>query len=135
MRMQITFPGGARVAANYKGHDIETDQPLRAGGGGTAPAPFDYFLASIGTCAGYYVKSFLDQRQIPAEGVRVGLETVKSSETKRIEEIRIRVAVPEGFPRKYERALVKAVDLCSVKRHILEPPRFSTTVEVLEPAE
>ncbi|HDJ23793.1 MAG TPA: osmotically inducible protein OsmC, partial [Candidatus Aminicenantes bacterium] len=60
--MKISFPGGLRVVAHYKGLVIETDQPVYAGGEGRAPAPFDLFLASIGTCAAYYVLAFCQQR-------------------------------------------------------------------------
>jgi len=55
MDMEIVFPGGKRVDAHYKGLTINTDQPPIAGGEGSASAPFDHFLASIGTCAGIYV--------------------------------------------------------------------------------
>jgi uncharacterized OsmC-like protein len=54
MDMKIYFPGNKRVYANYGGFTIETDQPARGGGDDSAPAPFDLFLASIGTCAGIY---------------------------------------------------------------------------------
>ena len=50
--MEITFEGGKVVTAHYRGHSIKTDQPLANGGANTAPAPFDLYLASIGTCAG-----------------------------------------------------------------------------------
>ena len=52
MTMEISFPGGLRVATRYKGHTVTTDQPASAGGGGSAPAPFDVFLSSLGACAG-----------------------------------------------------------------------------------
>jgi len=62
--MEITFPGGLKVQANYKGYTILTDQPAFSGGEGAAPTPFDLFLASIGTCVVIYVKSFCAQRGI-----------------------------------------------------------------------
>ena len=54
MEMKVYFPGGKRVYADYGGFTIETDQPARGGGDDSAPAPFDLFLASIGTCAGIF---------------------------------------------------------------------------------
>jgi len=71
MDMVVTFPGGVRVNAEYKGFTIETDQPKTGGGEGSAPAPFDLFLASIATCAGYYVMSFCQGRNIPTDNIRV----------------------------------------------------------------
>jgi putative redox protein len=128
--MNIGFPGGTRVRADYKGFVIETDQPLHAGGGNSAPAPFDYFLASIGTCAGFYVFSFLTQRNLATEGVQLTLGTTKDPETGRVSEITLKVMLPESFPQKYEQAIVHAVNLCSVKKHIVEPPAFDTVVEI-----
>ena len=69
--MEITFDGGKVITAHTRGHSIVTDQPLDNGGGDTAAAPFDLYLASIGTCAGVYVKSFCDNRQIPTDGIRI----------------------------------------------------------------
>ncbi|MCP3978500.1 MAG: osmotically inducible protein OsmC [bacterium] len=128
MEMRIGFPGGERVEAEYGSFTIRTDQPAHKGGEGTAPAPFDYFLASIGTCAGFYVHKFLRQRDLPTQGVHVVLRTTKDTERRMIEQIDLDIVVPDDFPEKYEKAIVRAVDQCTVKRHILTPPRFSTTV-------
>ena len=69
--MEVTFDGGKVITAHLNGHIIRTDQPVDNGGGNSAPAPFDLFLASIGTCAGIYVKSFCDKRQIPTEELKL----------------------------------------------------------------
>jgi putative redox protein len=69
MEIKITFPGGEKVNAEINSRVIPTDQPVESGGTGTAPSPFDYFLASLGTCAGIYVLSFCQQRQIATEGL------------------------------------------------------------------
>ena len=34
------------------------------------------------------------------------------------------VKLPEGFPAKYEKALIKSIELCTVKRHMMTPPEF-----------
>ena len=64
MSMRITLPGGSRVQAEYHGFTIQTDQPEKYGGTGTAPAPFDYFLASLGTCAGFFIARFCQSREL-----------------------------------------------------------------------
>ena len=71
MNIEITFGAGKKVNAHVKNHIIKTDQSLSAGGEGSAPEPFTLFLASIGTCAGIYVKSFCDQRGIPSENIKL----------------------------------------------------------------
>ncbi len=85
--MKISFPGGLRVDAEYKGFVIKTDQPVYSGGDGSAPAPFDLFLASIATCAGIYVLFFCQKRGIPTEKAAVVMKTRRNPETKRIEKI------------------------------------------------
>ena len=122
--MKVTFPGGKRVDAEYKGFVIKTDQPVYAGGEGKAPAPFDLFLASIATCAGLYVIAFCQNRGIPLDDASVVMRMHKSAEKKMIEKIQIELQLPPGFPKKYERAVIRSVDLCAVKEHILDAPAF-----------
>jgi len=124
MDMEISFPGGKKVDAIYKGFTIKTDQPERSGGEGLAPAPFDLFLASIGTCAGIYVLSFCQARNIPTEGIRLIQCTESNPETKMIDRITIKIQLPPGFPEKYGEALVKSAEFCAVKKHIHNPPAF-----------
>lgn len=71
MEMTVSFPGGARVDAQFGSYTVQTDQPPHAGGEGSAPAPFSLFLASIATCAGVYVLGFCRQRGLPTEGIRI----------------------------------------------------------------
>lgn len=124
MAMEIRFPAGVAADAVYKGHVIHTDQSERAGGRDAAPEPFDLFLASIGTCAGYYALAFCRGRGIDTEGMRLLLEPVRSGEPGRLATIRLTLELPEGFPEKYHRAIVRSMDQCTVKRHVLDPPAF-----------
>jgi ribosomal protein S12 methylthiotransferase accessory factor len=71
MDMEVYFPGGKKVYARYKGFTVETDQPVDDGGDNSAPSPFDLFMLSIGTCAGYYVLTFLQQRRLSTEGAGI----------------------------------------------------------------
>ncbi len=128
MMMKILFPGGVAVDADTGHHRIRTDQAARHGGADAAPPPFDLFLASIGTCAGFYALRFCQQRNLDTTGLGMSLEVVKDEQRKRVGRVRIVVEPPPGFPDKYRRALVRAIDQCAVKRHILEPPQFEVEV-------
>ncbi len=128
MQMKISFPGGSRVDAAYDGATIHTDQPVRHGGEGTAPAPFDLFLASVGTCAGFYVVKFLEQRELSTDGVRLELTTRRNPETRHVDEIVLELELPEEFPAKYRRAIVNAINLCTVKKHLIDPPEIRTEI-------
>ena len=123
--MDITFPGGVAVNADFDGFTVNTDQPEANGGDNTAPNPFKLFLASIGTCAGFYTVSFCQQREIDTTGMRLTLEVERNSETKRGDQVKIRVHLPDGFPERYTKTLLRVIDQCTVKKAIFDPPEFN----------
>jgi len=127
MEMQISFPGGVSVQADYKGFQVLSDQPEGAGGRNAAPSPFDLFLVSLGNCAGFFALRFCQQREIDTHGLRLTLDSQRNPETKRLDEVRIVIHLPAGFPEKYRAAIIKATDQCAVKKAILDPPAFSVT--------
>jgi len=122
--LKVVFGDGYRIDVAYKGFVVNTDQPIREGGAGTAPSPFDYFLVSLAACAGFYALAFCRERQIPVEGLGLTMTTERGEVSKMIDKITIAVDLPAGFPEKYRFALVKAVDHCTVKAHMLRPPQF-----------
>ncbi len=128
--MEIFFEGGKIVTALTRGHRITTDQPPDNGGAGSAPAPFDLYLASLGTCAGIYVKSFCDKRNIPSEGIRLIQKTTFDQVTGLPVNISIDIKVPADFPEKYLQSLISVAELCKVKKSILNPPVFEITSSV-----
>jgi len=122
--MHISFEGGKKVNAEYNGHLVKTDQPLRAGGDNTAPDAFTMFLSSIGTCAGVVTKSVCDQREIDASEIYLTQEMEYNPTSHLIEDIKIEMHLPKDFPEKYRDALYNAVNTCTVKRHLMNPPNF-----------
>ncbi len=128
MEMKISFPGGKKVDADYKGFTIKADQPIREGGEGSAPEPFSLFIASIGTCTGLYVLSFCQKRNIPTDNISLLLKLEKNKDTHMIEKITITIHVPEDFPENYKKAIVKTANLCTVKKHLDNPPEIDISV-------
>jgi putative redox protein len=128
--MEITFDGGKVVTAHFHGHSIRTDQPVANGGENSAPSPFDLFLASIGTCAGVYVKSFCDNRKIPTDGIKVIQHAEYDKETGLPTDINIEIQLPEGFPEKYIASVVSVAELCKVKKTIIAQPKFQITSSI-----
>jgi ribosomal protein S12 methylthiotransferase accessory factor len=122
--MEIIFEGGSKVSAIYKGHIIKTDQPTHSGGTNSAPTPFDLFLTSIGTCAGFYVLRFCQEHNISTKGIKLILTTQKNQKTKMITKIMIEIQLPPEFPQKYKEVIKKSAEVCAVKRHIQTPPVF-----------
>ena len=130
MEMVISFPGGARVDAEYGGMVIKTDQPPSGGGNGSAPTPFALFLASMGTCAGIYVLSFCQQRGLPTEDIRIRQSMEMNPVTHMVSQVNLDIDLPAGFPEKYKAALIKSAQLCAVKRHLENPPKFKIETHI-----
>ena len=128
MEMQISLEQGMKVAAEFKGHRVLTDQPVKAGGDNEAPAPFDYFVVSIGTCVGFFIKRYCQTKGIDSEGISVQL-TTQHNEKKAVTGFAMTISVPEGFPDKLHNALIKVADQCTVKKTMLSNPDFQITVE------
>ncbi len=128
--MEVTFDGNKVITAHLNDHTIRTDQPVKAGGTNSAPTPFELFLASIGTCAGIYVKSFCDQRQIPAENIRINQTMEFDKQTGLPAFIKIDIQLPADFPEKYKAAVINAAELCKVKKTIAKPPVFQVLTSV-----
>lgn len=124
MEMQIQFAGNKRVCSSYKGFTIETDQPHSEGGDGSAPEPFDLFLSSIGTCAGIYIVYFCESRSISLEGISMTLHFERNDQTHLMEKIRIDIQLPPEFPDKYRKAVIRAAEMCTVKRTLADPPEI-----------
>lgn len=128
MSIKITFPGNKKVDALINGYTIHTDQRISDGGDGTAPAPFELFLASIGTCAGIYVLGFCESRGISTEGIEIEQRPIYDPILRRITKIELEIKVPEGFPERYKDALINVANLCAVKKALENPPTFDTYV-------
>ncbi|MBW2635319.1 MAG: OsmC family protein [Deltaproteobacteria bacterium] len=132
MEMDVYFPGGKKVNANYKGFTIETDQAKEEGGEKSAPEPYSLFLASIGTCAGNYVVYFCQERGIDTSNIKMKLQFERNEEKHLTTAVHIHIDLPPDFPPKYKAAVVKTAELCSVKRNILDPPQFTVSAAIRE---
>jgi len=122
--IEVSFPGGKRVDGKIENMIIKTDQPVEEGGGGSAPEPFNLFLMSIATCAGIYALEFCQAREIETKDMALTMKCEFDSTGRVYQKLTIDLRLPAGFPDKYENAIVRTMDLCSVKKHILNPPEF-----------
>jgi ribosomal protein S12 methylthiotransferase accessory factor len=127
--MKVYFAGNKQIFADVNGYTVMTDQAQRAGGDGAYPEPFTIFLASLGTCAGIYAKSFCDQRGIDTEGMHLTQEQEFDPIRKIIGTVRINIYVNKDFPEKYDQAIISTVGLCAVKRHLREDIEVEVKVQ------
>jgi len=124
--VEVTFPGEKKIDATVAGHTVRTDQSVDHGGGGTAPEPFQVFLASLATCAGIYAKLFCDQRELSSPH---GLEMdVTRGNHGLLSHIDIVLHVDAGFPDKYDPAIIRSMELCAVKKQLRD--EIETSVRI-----
>jgi len=124
MQIDVTFPGGAKVDAHFGAFTVHTDQTFSDGGDNTAPSPFDLFLAATATCAGFYVQSFCRKRGIDTADLHLVQRLEVDPDTGHVTRIMIEIQLPPDFPVKYEAAVIRAAEQCTVKKHLEHPPAF-----------
>ena len=130
MELSVSFPGKKRVDVSAGPFVIHTDQGLAHGGDGSAPEPFDLFLASIGACAGVYVLAFCQSRGIATEKIRIEERPIFDRGT--LVSVELDIVVPEAFPAKYLQALQVAASSCAVKRAFEAHPEIK--LRTVQPA-
>jgi ribosomal protein S12 methylthiotransferase accessory factor len=130
MDIQVSFPGGRKVDARVGDFIIQTDQSVKDGGQGSAPPPMMYCLASLATCAGFYVVSYLQSRNLPTDGVTVTQthELVGEGRKKHIGQVNLSIHLPAGIDSKHHAPLIRAANTCAVKKFIESQPGFDVKV-------
>lgn len=130
--IEVSFPGGQRVDASIREFRIQTDQSKEHGGDQSAPQPYDLFLASIATCAGIFALKFCQSRNLSTEGLGLRMDWESNPTDPAASRLVLSLRLPDGFPERYQASILKAMDLCAVKRTIETPPRFESRIETGE---
>ena len=124
MEINVRFLENLRLEAKFDDFCVTTDQPVRYKGGGTAPSPFDYFLASSALCAAYFVKVYCVARKIPTEDIRISQNNIIDPENRYNQTFQIRVELPESIQERDREGILRAIDRCTVKKVIQQSPNF-----------
>lgn len=127
-QIDVSFPGGLQVSATINGRVIETDQSVKNGGQGKAPEPFDYFFASIATCAGTYAIEFCIENALSSHGLHLSMECVWNKEKRIVDQMCLKLRLPDGFPSERTQEMLDAMASCTVKRHLRDDIHFSIAV-------
>jgi len=132
MQINVRFLENLRLEANFDDFKLLTDQPVRYKGDGTAPGPFDYFLASSALCAAYFVKVYCIARNIPTEDIKLTQNNIIDPENRYQQIFNIQVELPESISKHHRAGILKSIDRCTVKKVIQQTPEFKIeTLNVL----
>ncbi|KLN59854.1 protein involved in RimO-mediated beta-methylthiolation of ribosomal protein S12 YcaO [Kiloniella spongiae] len=124
MEIIVNFLDNLRLEAKFDDFTIITDQPIRYKGDGTAPSPFDYFLASSALCAAYFVKVYCLSRDIPTDDIRVSQNNIIDPENRYNQTFQIQIELPEGISERDRAGILRSADRCTVKKVIQQGPEF-----------
>ncbi len=126
--IDIEFGEGKMIMAHLEDVSILTDLPEQEGGSGAAPTPFDLFLSSLATCAAVYARKFCESRSISTDDINIKAVCEMDPEKPHAQKIRYQISLPKDFPEKYKAALLRSIDLCTVKKHLISPPAFELEI-------
>ncbi|MDO8893714.1 OsmC domain/YcaO domain-containing protein [Nitrosomonas sp.] len=124
MEIKVNFLDNLRLEAKFDDFTVITDQPIRYKGDGSAPSPFDYFLASSALCAGYFVRVYCLSRDIPTENIRLSQNNIVDPENRYNQIFQIQVELPESISDKDRQGILRSIDRCTVKKVVETGPEF-----------
>jgi ribosomal protein S12 methylthiotransferase accessory factor len=128
MKINTRFLENLKVEATFDDYTLIADQPIRYKGNGTAPGPFDYFLASSAMCAAYFVKVYCLARNIPTEDIRLIQNNIIDPENRYKQIFQIQVELPESISEHDREGILKSIDRCTVKKVIQQGPEFQIEI-------
>ena len=133
MEIKVNFLDKLRLEAQFDDFTVVADQPIRYKGDGSAPSPFDYFLASSALCAAYFVKVYCNARDIPTENIRLSQNNIVDPENRYNQIFKIQVELPEDLSDKDRQGILRSIERCTVKKVVQTGPEFQIeTVENLD---
>jgi ribosomal protein S12 methylthiotransferase accessory factor len=127
MEIEVNLLNNQKLEASFGNFRIISDQMKSAGGDEEMPEPFDYFLASMPLCAAFYVRSFCNSRNISTKGIKI-IQNNQKLQEKYKQKISISIELPNDFPDKYKKTIIRAAESCTVKKVIQAGVEFETTI-------
>ncbi|MGB8922614.1 MAG: OsmC domain/YcaO domain-containing protein [Pseudomonas sp.] len=124
MEIKVNFLDNLRLEAKFDDFTVIADQPIRYKGDGSAPGPFDYFLASSALCAAYFVKLYCETRSIPTDNIRLSQNNIVDPENRYNQIFKIQVELPADISEKDRLGILRSIDRCTVKKVVQTGPEF-----------
>ena len=124
MEIKVNYLDNLRQEAKFDDFSVIADQPIRYKGDGSAPGPFDYFLASSALCAAYFVKVYCAARDIPTDNIRLSQNNIVDPENRYKQIFKIQIELPADISEKDRQGILRSIDRCTVKKVIQTGPEF-----------
>ncbi len=133
MQIKVNFLENLKLEAKFDDFTVLTDQPIRYKGDGSAPGPFDYFLASTALCAAYFVKVYCIARNIPTKDISLIQNNVLDPENRYKQSFNMHLHMPDAISDHHKDGILKSIERCTVKRVVQNLPEFNIKVTSGDP--
>lgn len=130
MEIKVNYLDNLRLEAKFDDFTVIADQPIRYKGDGSAPGPFDYFLASSALCAAYFVKVYCQARDISTDNIRLSQNNIVDPENRYKQIFKIQIELPSDISEKDRQGILRSIDRCTVKKVVQTGPEF--VIEAVE---
>lgn len=132
MQVSVDYKGKLQFKAIARNHRILSDQPVENGGEDAGMTPPEWFLASLGSCVGFYAVQYCQARGLDASGLKIEVSAQKTvDKPARLDDILIDLVLPIALDPKHQRGLRLAVDACLIENTLTHSPRITTRLKTL----
>jgi uncharacterized OsmC-like protein len=135
MHVRVDYKGKLQFQAIARDHRVWSDQPLENGGEDAGMTPPEWFLASLGSCVGFYAVKYCQTRALDASGLKIDVSAEKMTDKPaRLDNINIQLTLPLPLDPKHYQGLRAAVDSCLIENTLLHSPSITTSISAPETA-
>jgi uncharacterized OsmC-like protein len=127
--MSVSLIENVKFEVECRGHKLIVDQPQEDGGSNAGMSPVELFIASLGTCVGYFASIFCQRRRVPSAGMRMELDWEWAEDPHRVGVIDIRITLPAKLGEKEKAGLMRMVKGCTVHNTLRNPPDIKMSLE------
>jgi uncharacterized OsmC-like protein len=129
MEVKVERLGKVSFTVQSRNHLVLSDQPKANGGTDMGMTPPELFLASLGTCVGYYVAQYFDARMLKCEGLQINVQGEILTNPGRIGKIIIQIGLPVELKPDRLEVLLRTVNHCTVHNTLTHPPEIAVQVQ------
>ncbi|MBW4666605.1 MAG: OsmC family protein [Cyanomargarita calcarea GSE-NOS-MK-12-04C] len=129
MQVKINYEGKLQFKATARNHLIIGDQPEENGGEDKGMTPTEWFLASLGSCIGFYAVKYLQSRTLDSTGLCITVNADKSIKpVAHLDNFQVDVSLPNSLDMKHKLGLQQAIEACLIHQTLTQSPQITTRI-------
>lgn len=119
-------------------HTLTADEPVKSGGTGTGPTPYDLLLSAFGACIAITLRMYSEIKNIPLEAVTIKLDIKKiyaedcancETEEGKLENIDVEIEFTGSISEEQRKRLLEIANKCPVHKTLKSEVKINTTLK------